>query len=273
MTFIQKILKPIGAMRLANWNRKVRGYYDRFFTQAKKSSAHSTFCEQVYGKDLCQQGIMDMEQLNKLLEVLNLNKKSRVLELGCGNGVITQYMANETGAHFTGVDYSGVGIKQARALAQNNGGLSFQKADIKKLRFAAGSFDTIIAIDVLHFFPDSYLDRVIKLLKTLLTPGGQIGAFFTQEFRGYGSKESMQPENTRLAKILQANNLQFETHEFTLPECKQWKKQVKVLEELKPQFEAEGHTYLYYYRYDEAIRKVNNLENRRRFLYHVRMPG
>lgn len=211
MIFIQKILKSIGVIRLANWNRKVRGYYDRFFTQAKKSSAHSTFCEQVYGKGLCQQGIMDMEQLNKLLEVLNLNKNSRVLELGCGNGVITQFMAIETGAHYTGIDYSGAVIKQVRALTQNNDGLSFQKADIKKLKFAAASIDAIIDIDVLLFFPDSYLDRVIKLLKTLLTPDGQIGTFFTQEFRGYWSKESLQLENTRLAKILQANNLEFET--------------------------------------------------------------
>jgi hypothetical protein len=59
--------------------------YRDFFTAAPSSAAHADFCERVYGRDLCQHGMVDMEELAKLLEVLQLAPGHRVIELGCGN--------------------------------------------------------------------------------------------------------------------------------------------------------------------------------------------
>ncbi|HLM03372.1 MAG TPA: hypothetical protein VK400_20130, partial [Pyrinomonadaceae bacterium] len=42
--------------------------YDNFFEAAVKSEAHALFCEKVYGENLCQHGLADVFQLNKLLE-------------------------------------------------------------------------------------------------------------------------------------------------------------------------------------------------------------
>ena len=39
-------------------------------------------------------------------KVLELDETDRVLELGCGNGLITEYISDTAGAHITGLDIS-----------------------------------------------------------------------------------------------------------------------------------------------------------------------
>jgi cyclopropane fatty-acyl-phospholipid synthase-like methyltransferase len=84
-----------------------------YFTRAETSEAHARFCALVYGRDLCQHGMMDMAQLDALIAALGLGAGSRVLELGCGNGRIAEYISDVTGANVFGVDSSTVGIRQA----------------------------------------------------------------------------------------------------------------------------------------------------------------
>ncbi|MDQ1591598.1 MAG: hypothetical protein QOG71_2225 [Pyrinomonadaceae bacterium] len=40
--------------------------YDNFFDAAEQSDAHALFCERVYGRNLCQHGLADLSQLDKL---------------------------------------------------------------------------------------------------------------------------------------------------------------------------------------------------------------
>ena len=58
--------------------------------------------------------VADMVQINTLIKVLELDETNRVLDLGCGNGMITEYISDTTGAHITGVDISDVAIQQAQ---------------------------------------------------------------------------------------------------------------------------------------------------------------
>jgi hypothetical protein len=74
--------------------------YNNFFSEAANSPAHALFCKNVYGRNLCQHGLADIFQLDKLLDVLRLKTDDRVIDLGCGNGFITEYLQNETGAFF-----------------------------------------------------------------------------------------------------------------------------------------------------------------------------
>ena len=61
-------------------------YYRKFYPAAYASTAHSRFCEWVFGADLCQDGQADMAALGHLLEALDLKAGDRVLDLGCGGG-------------------------------------------------------------------------------------------------------------------------------------------------------------------------------------------
>ena len=104
-------------------------FYNEYFTRALTSAAHARFCERVYGRDLCQHGMMDMEQLGKLIEVLQLGPASRVLELGCGNGRVAEYISDTTGAHIIGAGHLPRGH---RAGAGEDGGQA------RPARFRAG---------------------------------------------------------------------------------------------------------------------------------------
>jgi len=265
MNLLKKPLKKLGQFLS---DRKYKRFYDAFFALADKSKTHATFSKRIYGKDLCQHGMMDMAQLTKLLEVLNLQENNRVLELGCGNGFITEYISDVTGAHITGVDYSKTAIKNAvERTKDKKEKLSFLCQDIKKMDFSAGTFDAVIVIDTLHFVDN--IDKMVKKMKNSLKPNGQMGIFFTQRIFSDDLKDWLQPDNTQLAQSLKKYNLNFKTWDFTKEEAEQWRKKLQVLEELKPEFEAEGNLLLFKLRYNEANFIAPNEHRRSRFLYHV----
>jgi hypothetical protein len=78
------------------------------------SKAYSRFCELVYGTDLCQFSMVSMDQLAKLIELLDLDAGSRVLDLGCSVGRITEHISDATGAHVTGLDFAAPAIRRAQ---------------------------------------------------------------------------------------------------------------------------------------------------------------
>ena len=152
---------------------KHRYFYDEYFTLAESSKAHAKFCALVYGRDLCQHGMMDMAQLDALITALGLGVGSRVLELGCGNGRIAEYISDVTGAQVYGVDSSSVGIRQAneRAAAKRDR-LAFHASDMAQAPLPAAAFDALAAIDSFYFVAD--LDGLLARLAVALRPGGQM---------------------------------------------------------------------------------------------------
>jgi cyclopropane fatty-acyl-phospholipid synthase-like methyltransferase len=247
--------------------------YDNFFGAAINSPAHALFCEQVYGANLCQHGLADVFQLNKLLEVLRLKPGERVLDLGCGNGFITEYLQGETGAFFHGVDISAEAVRQAQARTANKERLAFSVGNMNRLTFEPPPevFDCAVSIDTLYYVDN--LEETLKQTVSLLRkPGGRMGIFFTQWIVNPEDRENLLPENTDLAKLLKKRNLEFSAFDLTRNEAEHWRKKVEVLEELKPQFEAEGNLNLYNYRYTEAARYAGwDLSTRSRYLYHIRL--
>ena len=64
-------------------------WYDEYFRRAAASSTHAEFCERVYGKNLCQHGLMDMEELDFLISLIK--PEAKILEVGCSNGYYRVY--------------------------------------------------------------------------------------------------------------------------------------------------------------------------------------
>jgi ubiquinone/menaquinone biosynthesis C-methylase UbiE len=241
--------------------------YNNFFAAAEKSKAHALFCEKVYGRNLCQHGLADVFQLNKLLEVLKLKMNERVLDLGCGNGFITEYLQKESGAYFQGVDISEEAIRQAQARATTKR-LAFSVGNMNHLNFKPHIFDCVVAIDTLYYVDD--LEETLKQMLAIIKPEGRMGIFFTQWIDDAADIEKLHHENTDLAVLLGKYDLKFSTLNLTENEAKHWRRKVSVLEELEPQFEAEDNLELYNYRYAEAARYADwDSEKRSRYLYHI----
>lgn len=90
----------------------------------------------------------------------------RLLDVGCGTG---HYMARLAGLGYTvsGVDGSEEMLKHAKA---NNPGADIRRADVESLPFPDGSFDVVIAIEVLRYLPDP--SKCISEMGRVLKPGG-----------------------------------------------------------------------------------------------------
>ena len=81
-----------------------REWYNEYFRRADTSAVHSQFCTQVYGRDLCQHGLMHIDELDFLISMIPID--SHILEIGCGNGYIPEYIFEHTKSTILGLDFS-----------------------------------------------------------------------------------------------------------------------------------------------------------------------
>ena len=256
----------------------MRDFYERFYAVTAASPAHAEFCRRVYGRDLCQHGFADMAQIHALIDITGLGPGDRALDLGCGNGMIAEYISDCTGAHVTGLDYIPAAIQQAQArTAAKAQRLEFTVGDINALDLPDAAFDVILSIDTLYFSQDCAL--TIAQLRRALRAGGQMAILFSHgrepwvpldEF----AAESVLPDKTPLAVALQANGLSFMVQEFTADDLRLAKRRQEVLAELGPAFEAEGILFIHENRTGDAngIRDAIERGLQRRYLYHVVVP-
>ena len=148
-------------------------FYNDFYVRAEQSKAHRTFCENVYGKNLCQHGMADMCQIEKLLQILKLNENSKLLDLGCGNGYITEYLQEYADSNVIGIDLSPAAIESAINRTKiKSDKLKFEIGDMMNLKYNPNSFDSIILIDT-HYFVDDFEALIDKLIE-LIVPSGKI---------------------------------------------------------------------------------------------------
>jgi len=244
--------------------------FSEWLIKSEKSQTYSEFCRRLYGLDLCQCSMTDKRQLDFLLKTLKLNKDNRVLDVGCGIGVITEFISDATGAHVTGVDFAAGAIDRARRrTVRKKDRLRYKTKDMEALRFEPGSFDTVIAIDSLYFTED--LDRLVKRLVELVEPGGQMGIFYSPIIPPEQSKFLLQPGKTKFAAALKKADKDFRYWDFSRDEADIWKNSKAIAEDLKEAFTQEGYADLYESRIKESERQIKVVaEGRtRRYLYHV----
>jgi ubiquinone/menaquinone biosynthesis C-methylase UbiE len=244
--------------------------FSKYIVKIGESETYGEFCTQVYGENLCQLNMMDMEQLKMLLDSVNIKPGDAVLDLGCGAGRITEYIAKKYPAKTIGIDSAAGPIKQAsertKGLKEN---LSFQVSNINNLKFSDQSFDVILCIDTLYFVND--LNQVISKLKSLLRPGGRIAAFFTMQLKEGQNSESLSPEKNELGLALTKNNLSYKTWDYTENDRQIWLKTIDVANALKERFEQEKNPWIYKTRIAEAEKCLKPHQNKTasRYLYLI----
>lgn len=126
---------------------------------------------------------------NAALELLAPKPGESILDLGCGDGVLTKRIA-EAGADVLGVDPSDGMLAAAREL-----GLNVEKADGQALRFDA-RFDAVFSNAALHWMPNqkAVAEGVFRALKP--------GARYVGECGGFGNIAAIR---TALRAVLSAH--------------------------------------------------------------------
>ena len=108
--------------------------------------------------------------------ILNLKPK-RVLEIGCGTGMVLYSLLADI-EHYSGIDVSSVALETIRAelTPSENERVHLQQLaahDIDKLE--TSSFDTVIINSVAQYFPDTdYLTNLLSKISELVADGGKI---------------------------------------------------------------------------------------------------
>lgn len=249
-------------------------FYDEFFTRVQTSRAHTLFCERTYGRDLSQHGMMDMAQLERLVKELGIGSQSSVLELGCGNGRMAEWISDQTGAQVTGVDTSQVGIQQAQAhTADRRGRLDFVCGDVLRVDLPLACFDIFLAIDMLYFVPD--LDGLFERMTAWATPAARVGVFYSAWVAADGDLTLLRPERTRLGEMLRRRGLNYRVVDFSQDEAAHWTRKLQAAEELRSAFEGEGNLFLYEKRIAEARQHQQYVQSGRvsRYLYVIDLPN
>lgn len=251
-------------------------WYREYYTIAPRSPAYAHFCEELYGKALCQANFSDMEQLDALLEALALQPGERALDLGCGIGLITEHLSNASGTAFTGIDYCPDAIVQARErTAANRGRLDFYEQNLDTLDFPDGSFDALLAIDTLYMPND--LDLTLRKMTALLKPGGRMGIFYSTAIGDVGGdRQALFAENTPLGAALRRAGLSFRTWDFSAATYRHLQRKRLIGAAQRPAFEAEGNLALYDYILAESESSAAPFDpaacSITRYLYRVEMP-
>ena len=109
-----------------------------------------------------------------VVELLAPRPGEAILDLGCGDGVLTERLA-ATGAVMTGVDASAGMVARARAL-----GLNVHQASADAMAYA-GEFDAVFSNAALHWMPDA--KAALAAVRRALKPGGR----FVAEMGGHGN--------------------------------------------------------------------------------------
>jgi 1-acyl-sn-glycerol-3-phosphate acyltransferase len=96
-----------------------------------------------------------------------------VLDLGCGYGVATHWLSQFTdGRNFLGLDYDENKIRVAQRTVPESPRIKFETGDILNCDYPA--CDTILLLDVLHYWTPEKQQLILNKARQALRPGGRL---------------------------------------------------------------------------------------------------
>lgn len=108
----------------------------------------------------------------RMVRYLQKKRVQSILEIGCGNGWLINYLCKALEADCCGVDVNEKELEQAVRVFSRDGGPAFVCGDVLSFAFESCKADVIILASAIQYFPD--LHTLIDVLIDRLNPGGEI---------------------------------------------------------------------------------------------------
>ena len=173
--------------------------------------------------------------LEKLIEIVNLESRSKILDVGCGMGGSSLYLAKKHQADVAGITLSKkqVAIATQQAQLENIHSVSFQVEDALSLKsFSDNSFDIVWSLESCEQFYDKklFIEQAFRVLK----PGGKLMlATWCSDREEYAARSAKQYRKLCLAfdlpymPTIKHYSALLERQNFKLKTVLDWSKQVE----------------------------------------------
>ena len=119
--------------------------------------------------DYARHRAVNPRALAALIDGAEIGSSSRVLEIGCGTGNYIGTIRQATGATCWGIDPS---VEMLATASDRHPDLIVDIGSAEEIPFAAGTFDLVYSVDVIHHVDD--LSAACGEAKRVLKPGGLI---------------------------------------------------------------------------------------------------
>lgn len=114
----------------------------------------------------------ELSYLQRIPELLKERKTSQLLDLGCGSGWLSVYLARQ-GFDVVGVDVAANALELARTwAADENLSITFRQEDISRITGEDASFGAVVANSIIEHLTYSLASRTLQRIWRLLEPGG-----------------------------------------------------------------------------------------------------
>jgi len=173
-SFLQQTQNP--ELRARDYRQLVSQYYDnvtRFYQWGWGECFHFA---PLYGGESAQTAMA--AQRDRLIREAGISSTSVVLDVGCGVGGPTRYIARTTGARVTGVTISPEQVRIADGLTRKqrlDGRCDVQLGDAMHMSFGDEAFDVVTMIESACHMPDkgAFFRECARVLK----PGGVLAGW------------------------------------------------------------------------------------------------
>jgi len=113
----------------------------------------------------------NIKTFEHLFSQIDLSNVKKVLEVGCGIGVLSSYLSEKYEWEVTGIDLDPKQIERAKNDYGENKYLKFLEADATKLPFEDNEYDLVLSSDVLHHIVSDW-EKALSEISRVLRPDG-----------------------------------------------------------------------------------------------------
>ncbi len=139
--------------------------------------------DEIYKENNAVFGANPSPIVKMLTERIAVAKHRKALDIGCGQGRDTFFLASQ-GIAVTAVDSSKVAIDDLNKIIKNQGITNVQTVNtqVENFNIESNTFDIVISINLLHFIKRDAALEIIEKIKKGLTNGGLVAiTLFTSQ--------------------------------------------------------------------------------------------